>query len=197
MNLCTDRLGLLLDQFDSALGILRQRLVGLADEEYRWEPVAGCWSVRRRGEARSPFPIGAGEWVLDNFDYSARSRVEPSPSPFTTIAWRLGHLTMGFGVRWEWTFGKRQTSWNEVARFSGSADEALAGFWELMERWRASLGALTDDQLDQIGYGQNPIGMDPRLPFIAIVWWTNQELIHHGGEIGVLRDLWANRQTIG
>jgi hypothetical protein len=29
------------------------------------------------------------------------------------------------------------------------------------------------------------------LPFIAIVWWTNRELIHHLAEIALLRDLWA------
>ena len=28
---------------------LRPRLDGLSDAEYFWEPVAGCWSVRRRG----------------------------------------------------------------------------------------------------------------------------------------------------
>lgn len=32
-------------------------------------------------------------------------------------------------------------------------------------------------------------------PFGAIWWWTNRELIHHGAEIGVLRDLWAARST--
>ncbi len=36
---------------------LRPRLSGLTDEEYLWEPVAGCWNLRRRGEGaglRSP-----------------------------------------------------------------------------------------------------------------------------------------------
>ena len=32
---------------------LRARLAGLTDEEYFWEPVADCWSVRPRGTARS------------------------------------------------------------------------------------------------------------------------------------------------
>ena len=30
---------------------LRPRLDGLTDDEYFWEPVAGCWSIRPRGEA--------------------------------------------------------------------------------------------------------------------------------------------------
>ena len=48
--------------------------------------------------------------------------------------------------------------------------------------------------LDQIGYGQFPGGLDPKLPFICIVWWTNRELIHHLGEVGLLRDLWSAKQ---
>ncbi|MEU4659171.1 DinB family protein [Streptomyces sp. NPDC023723] len=59
------RLELLLDQFDHARELARVRLTGLGDEEYRWEPVPGCWSLRRRGEAVTPRAFGPGEWVLD------------------------------------------------------------------------------------------------------------------------------------
>ena len=68
---------------------LRARLDGLTDAEYLWEPVAGCWSVRRRGESRTATPFGSGDHVVD-FAYPA-----PSPAPVTTIAWRLGHLSGG------------------------------------------------------------------------------------------------------
>ena len=82
----TDRLGVLLDQFDFAREIARARLGDLVspaslprgapldrragdgpltDEEYLWEPAPGAWSLRRRGEARSPRPFGPGEWLLD------------------------------------------------------------------------------------------------------------------------------------
>lgn len=61
----TDRSGVLLDQFDQAGEMAQVRLTGLGDEEYLWEPVAGCWSVRRRGEAATPRAYGPGEWVLD------------------------------------------------------------------------------------------------------------------------------------
>jgi hypothetical protein len=192
MDLKTERLGLLLDQFDSARGILKARLKGLTDEEYLWEPVPDCWSVRRRGQTRSASPVGTGGWVLDSFDYHARPRQEPSPTPFTTIAWRLGHLYLGFSTRGEWTFGARKALMHEVADFTPSASEAIGRFWSLLDRWHAGAAGLTDKQLDTIGYGQNPTGLDPYLPFISIIWWTNQELIHHGAEIGVLRDLWAH-----
>lgn len=61
----TDRLGVLLDQFDQAREMAQVRLAGLGDEEYLWEPVADCWSIRRRGEAVTPRAYGPGEWVLD------------------------------------------------------------------------------------------------------------------------------------
>lgn len=64
-NTRTDRLGLLLDQFDHAREMAQVRLTGLSDEEYLWEPVPGSWSIRRRGEAVTPRAFGPGEWVLD------------------------------------------------------------------------------------------------------------------------------------
>ena len=183
MDLRTDRLGLLLDQFDSSRGISRDRLAGLTDAEYLWEPAPSCWSIRRRSETtRSGF--GAGEWVLES------ERPEPQPAPVTTIAWRLGHLYAGFSLRWEWTFGGRQKLWDSV-EFTPSAAEALDRFWALLDRWRDSVGAMTDEQLDTVGFGQWPHGLDRQLPFICIVWWTNRELIHHLSEVSVLRDLWA------
>ncbi|GAB2330252.1 hypothetical protein STREPTOSP366_54110 [Streptomyces variabilis] len=50
----TDRLSILLEQFDKATDMARARLSGLGDEEYLWEPVPACWSIRRRGEAVTP-----------------------------------------------------------------------------------------------------------------------------------------------
>jgi hypothetical protein len=56
------------------------RLAGLTDDEYLWEPVPGCWSLR---------PSARGGFGLEG------SRPEPSPPPVTTIAWRLMHLAVG------------------------------------------------------------------------------------------------------
>ncbi|MHB1712471.1 MAG: hypothetical protein ACYCV7_13905 [Acidimicrobiales bacterium] len=50
MDVALSRLGVLLDQLDSARDLSRPRLEDLDDDEYLWEPVLGCWSVRRRGE---------------------------------------------------------------------------------------------------------------------------------------------------
>jgi hypothetical protein len=61
----TDRLGVLLGQLDKARELAEVRLAMLGDEEYLWEPVAGCWSVRRREDAITARAYGPGEWVLD------------------------------------------------------------------------------------------------------------------------------------
>jgi hypothetical protein len=180
----TSRLGLLLDQLDHAHRSAQQRFAGLTDEEYLWEPVPGCWSVRRRGESPAPDAFGPGAWLLD-FD-----RRPPQPPPFTTIAWRLGHITSGLAGRWEWTFGGRAADPAALVDFPPTADAALQAYEDWIGRWEAGVRSLTDDQLDQVGFGQYPWGLDPTVPFISIVWWVNQELIHHQAEIALLRDLW-------
>src|SRR6516225_5044510 len=73
---------------------LRPRLDGLTDEEYRWEPVPGAWSIRPRDEARTAGAAGAADVVIDG------EWPPPEPHPLTTIAWRMGHMAIGvFGAR--------------------------------------------------------------------------------------------------
>lgn len=95
----TDRLGLLLDQFDQAREMSEVRLAGLGDAEYLWEPVAGCWSVRRRAEATTPRAYGPGEWVLDkgapdipSSEYAEVARQAAGGMPVARIAddWSVG-----------------------------------------------------------------------------------------------------------
>jgi hypothetical protein len=184
MDLRTDRVGLLVEQLASSVQFSRERLDGLTDEEYLWEPVPGAWSIRRRGAAVSPAPFGPGEWLTDF------GRPEPDPPPVTTIAWRLGHLASMFAGRWEWTFGSRSIDPADVVEFTPSASEALDQLWFLTDRWAKDVDGLTDEQLDTVGFGQYPWGLDPGLPIIGVVWWLNREFIHHAAEVALLRDLW-------
>jgi hypothetical protein len=99
---------------------LRPRLDGLTDDEYFWEPVAGCWSIRPRGEAAVPAPGGSGEYTAD-FAFPA-----PDPPPVTTIAWRLAHIIVGvFGARNAGHFGGPPVDYQTFA-YAGSAAQALA-----------------------------------------------------------------------
>src|SRR5262245_1398454 len=59
---------------------LRPRLRGLTDEEYFWQPVPDCWTIRRRGTSSAAISWGAGEFTMD-FDESPREQ-----EPVTTIA---------------------------------------------------------------------------------------------------------------
>ncbi|MFJ2828324.1 DinB family protein [Streptomyces sp. NPDC087263] len=231
----TDRLGLLLEQFDKAREMAQVRLTGLGDEEYLWEPVPGCWSLRRRSEAATPRAFGPGEWVLDlgaadipASEYAEVARQaaggmtvakiaddwsvgverveqilahtgepEPDTAPITTIAWRLGHLHHQFAGGWEWAFGERLQDPKLMIDFSPSAALTLERFWPVIDRWRASVGAVTEEQLDTVGFSQYPYGSDPDDPFIGVLSGANLEFIHHMAEIALLRDLWRARFTAG
>lgn len=229
----TDRLGLLLDQFDRAREMAQVRLTGLGDEEYLWEPAPGSWSIRRRGEARTPRAFGPGEWLLDlgapdipasEYTEVARQAAdgmtvariaddwsvsierveqvlahtgapEPDGTPITTIAWRLGHLHFHFAGGWEWTFGERRQEPKQLVDFTPCADLALERFWALIDRWRDSVAAVTDEQLDLVGFSQYPYSNDADNPFIAVLSGANLEFIHHMAEIALLRDLWGARSA--
>ena len=92
MQIRTDRVGVLVDQLVESKDLSMDRLSGLTAEEYLWEPYPGMWSVRPRAEARTPDAYGPGEWMLDH----DRSIDAFAAGPLTTIAWRIGHLTIGF-----------------------------------------------------------------------------------------------------
>ena len=226
----TDRLGVLLGQLDKARELAEVRLAMLGDEEYLWEPVPGCWSVRRREDATTARAYGPGEWVLDlgaphipNSEYAQVHRerdegqsleqiagnwsvsverveevlahtgpLEPDSSPLTTIAWRLGHLHIGFAGTWEWTFGERREP-KLLVDFSPSASVAVAGLWKAVDRWRDGISGLSEEQLDTVGLSQYPYATDAADPFVSVVAGNNLELIHHLAEISLLRDLWRHR----
>lgn len=87
-----DRIGLLRTQLTETHERLRRRLDGLTEDEYWWEPVPGCWTLRRQPDGRllEDYP--------DEFPH-------PTPAPFTTIAWRLFHIASCKVVYHEYAFG--------------------------------------------------------------------------------------------
>ena len=94
-----------------------------------------------------------------------------------------------------WSIRKRDeaTTPKQVVEFSTSAQDMMARLWAEIDRWVAAVEKLTDEQLDMIGFGQYPQGLDPQLPFIGIVRWVNREAIHHLAEAALLRDLYRTR----
>jgi hypothetical protein len=177
------RLAPLLAQFDFALDRLLKRLDGMDDAEYLWEPVPGCWSIRPRGQQRASSARGGGAWVIET------AQPAPDPPPFTTIAWRICHLASGLAMRADYTIGAKALTW-DTYQLPGTAAGGIAALTVAGENWRQALTSARDADLDQVGRSSFPYGLDPTLPFLDIAWWVNQETLHHGGEIALLRDLY-------
>ncbi len=175
---------LLLEQIDRHWGAqLRPRLDGLTDGEYFWEPVPGAWNVRPRGTGSAPVQAGSGDFTIDF------AMPEPQPAPVTTIAWRLAHLVVGvLRMRTSAHFGGPATDY-ESFDYAGTAGEALAQLDEAYAAWLAGVrGWSTDEVWEPCGPAEGPFAKEPRA---TLVLHINRELIHHGAEVALLRDLWA------
>ncbi|MHC5559114.1 DinB family protein [Kocuria sp. U4B] len=164
---------------------LRPRLAGLSDEEYFFDPTGGsAWTVHPRTQRRTPQQAGAGELVVDF------ALPEPVPAPFTTVAWRTAHVVVGIlAVRSHGHFGGPEASYRSWA-YAGTADEALAQLDREYARWMSGVRSLSDADLARpCGPSEGPYA---ELPMLALVLHVNRELIHHGAEIALLRDLYAH-----
>ncbi|MER6767033.1 DinB family protein, partial [Amycolatopsis sp. NPDC000746] len=117
---------------------------------------------------------------------------QPVPPPFTTIAWRLSHLSEMLALRADHTSGTH-TKTRDDYPIAGDVTAAVAAFDAGATAWREALLTIDDAALDTVGYCTYPHGSDAESPFLEIVWWVNQEVLHHGAEIALLRDLY--RQT--
>lgn len=165
---------------------LRPRLAGLTTEEYLWEPVPGSWNVRPRGTGDAPVRGGGGAFTID-FAFP-----EPEPAPVTTIAWRIGHLVVGvLGARSHAHFDGPQADYMGW-EYAGTADEALAQLDAGYDAWVAGVRGLGESGLaERCGEAE---GDYADFPMVALVLHIHRELIHHGAEIALLRDLYAHRR---
>lgn len=164
---------------------LRARFDGLSDEEFLWEPVPGCWSIRPRDEATSAQARGAGEYVID-WEYP-----EPQPPPVTTIAWRLGHIAIPvLGSRAANHFGDGGVN-GASTEWSPHVADGLALLDRHYEGWMSGLRSLTEEDLGRpSGPAEGPFAEEP---FAGLILHINREVIHHGAEVALLRDLYRAR----
>ncbi|MFC4496188.1 DinB family protein [Streptomyces ovatisporus] len=163
---------------------LRPRLDGLTDGEYFWEPAPDCWSVRPRGTGTAPVQAGSGAMTIDF------AMPEPDPPPFTTIAWRLGHVIVGvLAVRNAAHFGRAPTDYQSF-EYADTAEAALAQLDAEYATWLAGAESLGEAGLArECGEAEGPYGEHP---LAALVLHINRELIHHLAEVCLLRDLYAH-----
>ena len=145
---------------DHAFAAARFAIDGLSDDEFQWAPVPGAWTVR--------------DGVLEH---------DPDvPPQVTSIGWRAAHLAMVLAVYESWAFGDGAARW-ETARVPGDAGAAVAAIvagQASFRRW------LDDDTLDLDAMRPTAWGQD--LPVWQLVWTVLVESLHHGAEIGALRD---------
>ncbi|MEH1014337.1 DinB family protein [Micromonospora sp. CPCC 206060] len=160
---------------------LRDRLDGLTDDEYFWEPAPGCWSVRPRGTGGAPVQAGSGSMTIDF------AMPVPDPPPFTTIAWRLGHVIVGvLAVRNAAHFGRAPTDYQSF-EYAATAAAALAQLDAEYAMWLAGVESLGEAGLARpCGEAEGPYA---ERPLAALVLHIHRELIHHLAEVCLLRDL--------
>lgn len=161
---------------------LRPRLEGLTDEEYFWEPVDGCWTVRRGPD---------GAYTRDS------AWPEPSPAPVTTIAWRMAHVAVGcFAIRVSTFFGDGSVPddanmfdpRHEPADLPATAADGIAFLETNYRRWHDAIAGLDSEALSApLGPKGAHYADDPMAGLIVHI---NREVMHHGGEICLLRDLY-------
>lgn len=146
------------------------RMQGLTDDEYFWEPVDGCWTIRQGDDGRWNYDL---EWP------------PPDPAPVTTIGWRLGHMGGGlFYARVNTFFGG-----TDEILMPGSAAEALEWLERGHQLWNAGVDSLGGDEgLEQkLGERGGPFAESSYGDLVAHI---NREVFHHGAEVCLLRDLY-------
>ncbi|GAA4540618.1 DinB family protein [Amycolatopsis samaneae] len=164
---------------------LRPKLADLTDDEYLWEPVDGCWTVRPRRDGDDA-GLG-GERVID------WAHPAPEPPPVTTIAWRLTHVIVGvLGLRAASHFGGPSMDYSTFP-YALTAADALKQLDDAYANWITGVRGLDDERLAQpCGPAEGPYG---DLPMATLVLHIHRETIHHGAEVLLLRDLYRNRHT--
>jgi hypothetical protein len=167
---------LLRRQLQEAYERLRTRVEGLTDDEFFWEPVPDCWTVRQNDR---------GHWAADYPD-----EPHPVPAPFTTIAWRLVHVGECKVMYHEYAFGSAKLTWPDIDS-AHTAVDAIAQLEHGHTLLVRDLAGLRDADLDQ-----------PRLtnwgeqwPTWRVFWTMIDHDALHGGEIGALRDLYRLRKA--
>ena len=157
----------------------------LSDAEYFWEPVDGCWSIctgraRLRPRGRST-PVG-------------------ERAPFTTIAWRLGHIAgsvWGWRVAGHFEHARRRHTPSTWQASNGPATPGTPGSCSMTQyrRWQdaASPRSTTAAFDGAVRPGRGTVRLRRRSA--ALVLHINREVIHHGAEILTVRDLYAARKV--
>lgn len=174
MTFATD----LVELSDYAYTRLRDRLNGIDDTEFAWEPVPGSWTIRE---------LPDGTFAPDGNDVSGSHAYAP---PLTTLAWRVWHIA-------DLLEADRSGTWLglEVEENRGPVPGTVVDALDRLDRaasiWQTRLASVDDTELAApIGTFAGPYADASRNSFALHIL---DELIHHGAEVALLRDLYRAR----
>jgi hypothetical protein len=165
--------------FERARSRLFERLEDLTDAEYHWEPVSDCIGIHPGDDGvfrvATLFPESSPE----------------APDPLTTIAWRIWHIgnlcLRGYVIH----FFEDVPEFGDRHEWPGTAKEGVQALAEDWEHFVSRIAALGDRRL------LAPMGLGPGgwadETYLKLALHALDEVAHHGGEIGLLRDLYLRQ----
>lgn len=162
----------LLITLDAVRDRILERLDGLTDAEYLWEPVASCLTVRAAGDG--------------TFRADPRPKGDDRPAPFSTIAWRVWHIGADCLRSYSRFFG-HEPQGDERQLWPGTAAEGVRTLTEDWAGFRAHVEELGDERL--LAPMGPRAGEYPDESYLLLALHALDEVAHHGAELGVLRDL--------
>lgn len=115
------------------------------------------------------------------------------PEPVTTIAWRLAHLILGLAESNAIHFGGPPADASPLP-LATTADHALSQLDETYQQWIAGVRSLGVPGLAR-PQGSSAPPEFAEAPMARLILYTSVEVIHHGAEICLLRDLY--RRNVG
>ena len=165
-----------LSVFDYVWGRFRDRLGGITDVECWWEPAAGALTVRRLPDGR----------------HRADPQVwEADVQPMSSIAWRLCHIidclsaercATWLWLPWDPRFDSKRTGDPVTAADLGKSLDDSYAFW------RSNVAKLDDAALwEPMGPIAGEYATDSKHAFVLHIL---DEIIHHGAEVGMMRDFY-------
>ena len=149
-------------------------------------------------------PISIAEEVLDQIESHWEGQLRPRldgltddelawtpihSDPRTTIEWRIRHVTEGLAATNATYFDGPPVG--ELPR-PGSASDALDRLDEAYAGWVSGVRGLGDLGLSEAQGSRSPAAF-AQAPVARVMLFTSVEVIHHGAEICLLRDLYVRR----
>jgi len=202
------------EQLTGAHDFARSVFAGLTDDEYFWEPVRGCWSVRRNDAVNPPELPGLVRksevkpntrpwycehgWVWKGPGQAGWLDVGDRP-PVTTIAWLMTHMSSCQITYHQDAFQSGDRRFDDLV--PTTAAEAVALFEEGSSLLLSSLSSLTDEDL--LRPPANPKPVEDRQSWVGRndepLWHlfsgaTARHVTHHAAEVGRMRDLYRHSE---